>query len=667
MPIKTKRQIIDLRNQINEHNHRYYVLDEPSIPDAEYDQLMRQLQQLEADFPNLVTPDSPTQRVGSEAQSAFSKVQHISPMLSLNNAFTDKEVIGFDEKIREQLQINKIEYVAEPKLDGLAVSLRYQQGILTQAATRGDGNIGEDVTLNIKTIRSIPLKLTGDFPDEIEIRGEVVMPKLGFEKFNQQQRLKNKKTFSNPRNAAAGSLRQLDARDTAKRPLSFYSYAIAGYDDNLLPQDHFAILEKLKSWGLPVANEICLISNIEAGLTYYQDILARRQDLNVDIDGVVYKINHIPYQQQIGGLSRAPKWAIAHKFPAQEVITQLLDIEVQVGRTGVLTPVARLKPVEVAGVIVTNATLHNQHEIKRKDIQIGDYVVIRRAGDVIPEVVSAVLEKRSNEVKSFKMPDKCPVCDSKVIHETMSSCSSGLICSAQLKQAIKHFSSRKAMDINGFGIKIIEQLVDKKLISNIADIYQLEPQQVIDLERMGEKSAKNLLNAIEKSKYTTLEHFIYALGIREVGESTAKNLVQHFTNFELIKAATREELQQVTDVGEIVAESIVNFFAEQENIDIIKRLQTAGIYWDEVQVAQTNEHNLSGKTFVITGTLASFTRAEIKNGLTELGAKVTNSLSKKTDFLIVGDKPGSKLEKAKALKVKIINDLELMELLQTGL
>jgi len=666
--MKIQEQITQLRKTLNEHNYYYYVLDEPRIPDSEYDYLMRELQALEAQHPKFVTPDSPTQRVGATPLSAFAEVVHTIPMLSLGNAFEDKEVRDFEKRIRERLGGVKIEYVAEPKLDGLAVSLRYENGLLVKAATRGDGSRGEDVTQNVKTIKSIPLSLRGnDFPDVLEVRGEVFMPKAGFEKLNQQQITKGDKTFANPRNAAAGSLRQLDSRITATRHLNFLSYAIGVVEGATLPNNHNDILHCLQTWGLPIPIYIQLVQGIPGCLNYHQDILAHRKALPFEIDGVVYKVNSMEQQEILGFVSRAPRWAIAHKFPAQEVMTQLLDIDVQVGRTGALTPVARLAPVSVGGVTVTNATLHNQDEIRRKDVRVGDTVIVRRAGDVIPEVVRVLPEKRPDNTQPFDLPNKCPICHADVAREegeAVIRCTGGLFCPAQRKQALQHFVSRGAMDIDGLGEKLIEQIIDGNLVNNIADIYTLSHEQWAGLERMGDKSAANIIKALDNSKTTTLMRFLYALGIREVGETTARTLAQHFGTLEKLKEATNPDLQKVPDIGPIMAKHIVAFFREAHNLEIIQRLQEIGIHWTEEEPATTTAQSLVGKTFVLTGTLSQMTRNQAKARLQALGAKVSGSVSQKTHIVVAGEKAGSKLEKAHALGIKVIDEAALIVLLQ---
>ncbi len=667
IPKKIQQQTIQLRHTLNEHNYYYYVLDDPHIPDSEYDRLMQELQALELKYPTLITPDSPTQRVGAAPLTAFAEVIHSLPMLSLGNAFENKEVYHFDKRLRERLKVGRVEYTAEVKLDGLAVTLRYEKGLLVQAATRGDGSRGEEVTENVRTIKSIPLRLRGDdYPPVLEVRGEVFMPKAGFEKLNQQQAIKGERIFANPRNAAAGSLRQLKIHITATRPLRFLSYSVGLVEEaQLLPNKHNEILQCLQKWGLPISRETKVVNGIQGCLDYYQNILTRRNDLPFDIDGVVYKVNDIEQQEQLGFVSRAPRWALAHKFPAQEALTQVLDIDVQVGRTGALTPVARLAPVNVGGAIVTNATLHNQDEIKRKDIRIGDTVIVRRAGDVIPEVVRVLLEKRPENSSLFVFPTQCPVCRSDVTRakdEAVARCTGGLFCQAQRKQALEHFASRRAMNIEGLGEKLIEQLVENHLVNTIADIYSLTHEQWAHLDRMGKKSAKNIIQALEKSKSTTLTHFLYALGIREVGESTAQLLAQAFGTLENLMSASEADLQKIPDIGPVMAKQIVHFFQQPHNLEVIQRLQ-ALIHWPENKPSTKTTQTLIGQTFVLTGTLTRMTRNEAKQCLEALGAKVSNSVSKKTICVVAGEKAGSKLEKAHALGIKVIDEEELMGLL----
>lgn len=660
-----KKEVEKLREQIDEHNYRYYVLDDPKISDVEYDRLFQHLKKVEDQHPELITPDSPTQRVGAAPLREFAQVQHKIAMLSLENAFTNENMTAFDQRIRERLGArtdikSDIEYCCEPKLDGIAMSIRYKNGLLIQAATRGDGETGEDVTANIKTIKMIPLRLRGnDFPRIFDVRGEIFMSKKGFEQLNKQAEKKGGKTFANPRNAAAGSVRQLDPRITASRPLELYCYGIGVVEDYDLPEKQNEILECLNKWGLRVSPLIKVVHGVDGCLDYYKRMAAERNKLPFEIDGVVYKVNNIAEQKKLGFVTRAPRWAIAHKFPAEEVRTKLESVEFQVGRTGALTPVARLKPVHVHGVTVSNATLHNMDEINHKDIQVGDTVIVRRAGDVIPEVVGVDKAHRHKDAKKIVLPKHCPVCQSaieQVEGQAVARCTGGLICPAQRKETIKHFASRRAMDIEGLGDKLVEQLIDTKLISSVADIYELTQDQLENLERMGKKSAQNLLEQIEKSKNTTFARFLYALGIREVGEATAKALAMHYRNFHALQSASEESLQSVPDIGPVVAAHIAHFFHEPHNRNIINKLIKAGVHWQEVQ---ENKHlPLMGKTFVLTGTLSDMPRDEAKERLEKLGAKVTGTVSSKTSFVVVGADPGSKYDKAKELGVPILEDKE---------
>jgi DNA ligase (NAD+) len=668
IPQSVQQQASELRHTLNQHNYYYYVLDEPRIPDSEYDKLLRRLQDLETQYPQLITPDSPTQRVGAKPLSAFEPVQHQIPMLSLGNAFNSDEVSDFDQRVCERLKVSQVDYVAELKLDGLAISLRYERGILVRAATRGDGYQGEDVTQNVKTIKAIPLRLQDEnYPPVLEVRGEVFMTKQGFYKLNEQQRANNNKIFANPRNAAAGSLRQLDSRITATRPLHFYSYAVGVVEQAQLPEQHYDMLQQLKSWGLPVSPLTQVVWQVEGCLDYYQHILQQRDELDFDIDGVVYKVNNLAAQKKLGFVSRAPRWAIAHKLPAQEALTQVLAIEVQVGRTGALTPVARLKPVNVGGVTVTNATLHNIDEVRRKDVRVGDTVIVHRAGDVIPEVVRVELTQRPADTTLFEMPMTCPVCDSKTVRiegEAVIRCSGGLFCAAQRKQALEHFASRRAMDIDGLGRKIIEQIVDKSMVNSLADIYSLSHAQWAGLERMGDKSAANLMNALQNSKQTTLARFLYALGIREVGEATARLLAQQFGQLDKLMQATVNELEAINDVGPVMAKHITSFFREPHNIEIIAQLKAHGIQWAEHEVQQAETLPLQGKTIVLTGTLQNMTRDEAKQRLQHLGAKVSASVSSKTDLVVAGEKAGSKLDKAQKLEIEVLDEAQFLDFLK---
>ena len=660
-------RIAQLRAEIEQHNYRYYVLDDPSIPDVEFDQLFRELQTLETQHPELLTADSPTQRIGVTPIKSFAEVQHRTPMLSLNNAFSEDEVRAFDTRIREALGVAEVEYAVEPKFDGLAITLSYRDGMFVRGATRGDGSTGEDVTENLRTVRTIPLKLRKPIKD-VEVRGEVLMFKRDFVKLNDAQRAKGEKEFANPRNAAAGALRQLDSRITASRRLSFFSYGIGFCDGVKLPDQHDQQMALLQQWGVPVAQQHSVVRGLEGLLAYYRELGAARARLPYDIDGVVYKVNSIAQQQQLGFVSRAPRWAIAHKFPAEEATTTLLDIEVQVGRTGALTPVARLAPVFVGGATVTNATLHNEDEIRRKDVRIGDTVVVRRAGDVIPEVARVVIERRPRDAREFAMPAVCPVCGSHVVRledESVSRCTGGLFCPAQRKQALRHFASRRAMNIDGLGEKLVEQLVDAHIVSNPAALYKLGLLAVINLERMGEKSAVNLLAAIEHSKHTTLARFIFALGIRNVGETTAKDLARHFGSLDNLLAADLESLQQVHDVGPVVAQSIADFLAEAHNREVIEQLRACGVHWPEQPSQPAVALPLSGQTFVLTGTLAALSREAAKEKLEALGAKVSGNISKKTSYVVAGTEAGSKLSNALKLGVAVLDEQQFLALLES--
>ena len=662
-------RIDTLRQTLNQHSYQYYVLDNPSIPDADYDALYRELQVLEQQHPDLITADSPTQRVGAAPLDKFGQVTHQIAMLSLDNAFDAADFQAFYQRMADRLdQQVEFSFCAEPKLDGLAVSIRYEDGLLVQAATRGDGYTGEDITSNIKTIRAIPLKLQGDYPPVLEVRGEVFMPLDGFEKMNDKARLAGDKVFANPRNAAAGSLRQLDPRITANRPLSFYAYAVGAVTDPALllnSKSHYARLQQLKSWGLPVCPEIRLVAGAEAALAYHADILQRRASLAYEIDGVVLKVDDLLQQQNLGFVSRAPRWAIAFKFPAQEKTTRLLDVEFQVGRTGSVTPVARLEPVSVGGVTVSNATLHNQDEINRLGIKIGDNVIIRRAGDVIPQIVAVVLAERPQDARDIVFPTECPVCGStteRVEGEAVTRCTGGLFCGAQRKEALKHFVARKAMDIEGLGDKLIEQLVDEQLVQSPVDIYRLDMPALVGLERMGEKSAMKLLAAIEQSKQSSLPRFIYALGIREVGEATALNLAQHFRSLDALRAASLEQLLAVADVGSVVAGQILHFLAEPHNQTVIDGLIAVGVQWPDIAEKAQTAQPLAGQTLVLTGTLIAMGRDEAKEKLQQLGAKVAGSVSAKTSAVIAGDNAGSKLAKAEELGVAVWTEQQMLDL-----
>ncbi len=666
-------EVAQLSQQLNQHNYLYYVLDDPQIPDAEYDRLLQRLKQLELDFPQLQAMDSPTQRVGAEPLSAFGSVAHEVPMLSLDNAFDAGDMRDFNKRLHERLgrpQEQVIAFACEPKLDGIAVSLLYRDGVLVRGATRGDGTSGEDITQNVRTIPSIPLRLLGQgYPEVLEVRGEIYMPKAGFEAINERARAQGDKPFVNPRNAAAGSLRQLDPRITAERPLQMCAYSVGWVEreDDPLPDEHTELLYALNRWGFLINREMAAVEGIEACLDYYQSLAGKRSQLAYDIDGIVFKVNSRELQQQLGFVSRAPRWAIAHKFPAQEEMTRLLEVEFQVGRTGAVTPVARLEPVFVGGVTVSNATLHNRDEIERLGIRVGDTVVIRRAGDVIPQVVSVLRERRPSDASEIHFPDHCPVCESPVEtldDEVVARCSGGLICGAQRKEAIKHFVSRKAMDIDGLGDKLVEQLVDQQLIDGIADLYSLESDRVAALERMGDKSAQNLLAAIEASKSTSLARFLYGLGIREVGEATARNLAKHYGKLEALQQADQEDLQSVDDVGPIVAHFIAEFFQQPHNLEAIEALRAAGVHWPDQQPVQAESLPLAGQTYVLTGTLEQLSRAEAKNKLLDLGAKVAGSVSAKTHCVVAGPGAGSKLTKAQDLGLDILDEAGLLVLLR---
>ena len=658
-----------LQQELARLEHAYYVLDQPLVPDAEYDRLYRELLELEAQHPDWVTPDSLSQRVGGAPLKEFMEIKHSVPMLSLNNAFEESELIGFDRRCREGLGLDRVEYACELKFDGLAISLRYENGVLVQAATRGDGASGEDVTSNIRTIRAIPLRLLGpNLPKVIEVRGEVFMHRTDFEKMNKMAAANGEKEFANPRNAAAGSLRQLDSKITAKRPLSFFAYGLGALEPSQwLPSTHSELLNQYESLGLPVCRERRVVDSLEGLMTFYTEIAAKRQQLPYEIDGVVYKVNSFAEQAQLGYVSRAPRFAIAHKYPAQEEITTVLGIDVQVGRTGAITPVARLAPVLVGGVTVTNATLHNEDEVRRKDVRIGDTVVVRRAGDVIPEVVSVVLDRRPVNAQVFIMPTRCPVCEShieRLSDEAVARCSGGLFCAAQRKQALLHFAQRRAMDIEGLGDKIVDQMVDLNLVRTPADLYRLGFTALVNMERMGEKSADNLLQSIAQSKKTTLARFIFGLGIRHVGESTAKDLAKHFGDIHALMDAQIDELLMVNDVGPVVADSIMSFMSEPHNREVIEQLLASGIeFQKEERIAAVD---LSGKTFVLTGTLPTLSRDQAKELLEAAGAKVAGSVSQKTSFVVAGSEAGSKLDKATELGIPILDEATLLIMLDVG-
>ncbi|KAI3597023.1 DNA ligase (NAD(+)) [Cupriavidus necator H850] len=679
-PEAAAKRVAWLRDELDRHNYQYYVLDAPTIPDAEYDALFSELQALELEHPELQTPDSPTQRVGGEPLSAFDSVRHRVPMLSLNNGFAADDVLNFDRRCAQGLgrtapaageqdlfsAADAVEYACELKFDGLAMSLRYEDGRLVQAATRGDGETGEDVTVNVRTIKAIPLKLRGQAPAVLEVRGEVFMYRGDFNKLNERQAEAGEKTFVNPRNAAAGSLRQLDPRITAKRPLSFFAYGLGELQGVDRPPTHSVMLDGFAALGLPVCKDRAVVKGAQGLLDFYRDIGQRRDALPYDIDGVVYKVNALAEQERLGFVSRAPRFALAHKFPAQEMTTIVEDIEVQVGRTGAITPVARLKPVFVGGVTVTNATLHNEDEIRRKDVHIGDTVIVRRAGDVIPEVVGVVTERRPADARAFVMPTACPVCGShieKLEDEAIARCTGGLICAAQRKQALLHFAQRRAMDIEGLGDKLVEQLVDQGIVRTPADLFKLGVAKLAALERMADKSAANLVVAIDASRETTMNRFIFALGIRHVGEATAKDLARHFGKLDALMAADEAALLEVNDVGPVVAQSIAHFFAEPHNVEVIEQLRAAGVHWAESEPVAKAPAPLSGKTFVLTGTLPTMSREDAKELLEAAGAKVAGSVSKKTDYVVAGAEAGSKLDKAEALGVPVLDEAGMLALL----
>ncbi|NCI17237.1 NAD-dependent DNA ligase LigA [Cronobacter muytjensii] len=666
-----EEKLTQLRTTLRHHEFLYHVMDAPEVPDAEYDRLMRELRALEEAHPELVTPDSPTQRVGAAPLTEFSQVRHEVPMLSLDNVFDEASFLAFNKRVQDRLKsTDALVYCCELKLDGLAVSLLYENGLLVRAATRGDGTTGEDITLNVRTIRAIPLKLRGDnIPARLEVRGEVFLPQAGFEKINEEARRTGGKVFANPRNAAAGSLRQLDPRVTAKRPLTFFCYGVGLLEGGELPRSHMGRLQQFNAWGLPVSDRIRLVETPEEVLAFYHQVEADRPTLGFDIDGVVIKVDSLELQEQLGFVARAPRWAVAFKFPAQEQMTTVREVEFQVGRTGAITPVARLEPVQVAGVLVSNATLHNADEIARLGLRIGDKVVIRRAGDVIPQVVNVVLSERPDETRPVVFPAQCPVCGSdveRVEGEAVTRCTGGLICGAQRKEALKHFVSRRAMDVDGMGDKIIDQLVEKEYVHTPADLFRLTAGKLTGLERMGPKSAQNLVNALEKAKETTFARFLYALGIREVGEATAAGLAAHFGTLEALINATIDDLQKVPDVGIVVATHVFNFFEEESNRAVIRDLtEEVGIHWPAPQVVKAEEIDspFAGKTVVLTGTLSQMSRDDAKARLAALGAKVSGSVSKKTDLLIAGEAAGSKLAKAQELGIEVIDEAEMLRLL----
>jgi DNA ligase (NAD+) len=667
---KAQARVNDLRVLLERYAYSYYVLAAPEIPDIEYDRLFLELQSLEGRNPELITKNSPTQRVGTAPQLAFKEVNHLAPMLSLGNAFNEGGVLEFDRRCRQLLEKDHIEYVAEPKLDGLAVSLTYEDGQLVKAATRGDGSRGEDVTQNVRGIRSIPLRLRGnDWPASLEVRGEVYMPLEGFLRLNNEQRMMDQKLYVNPRNAAAGSLRQLDPRISAMRPLEIFCYGIGAIETGKLPETQIDTLELLKKWGLRTNLEVLLANGAQGCLDSYSRMLERRETLGYDIDGLVYKVNSHLDQQRLGALSRSPRWALAHKFPAQEELTRVLHIDIQVGRTGAITPVARLDPVFVGGATVSNATLHNRDEVERLGIRVGDTVVIRRAGDVIPEIVSVVTEKRPAKTSQYCFPSRCPVCDSEIISDdngTTLRCSGGLFCAAQVKESIKHFASRRAMDIEGLGSKIVDQLVDIGIVRNVGDLFDLDINTLESLDRLGRKSAENLMASIRSCRKTTFPRFLFALGIMHVGEATAQALAANFSTLDSLIAADQEVLEQVPDVGPVVAGSLIHFFAQDYNREVINRLQRAGIAWAQEAGNDMSKGPLAGKVVVVTGSMIGMTRDEVRATLIQLGAKVTSSVSNKTDIVIAGDEPGGKLAKAKDIGVPVLLESEFRQLIQTG-
>jgi DNA ligase (NAD+) len=668
-----EKKIESLRDEIRYHNYRYHTLDDIEIPDAEYDRLMRKLQRLESEHPELVTQDSPTQRVGAEPSDTLQTIQHRLPMLSLDNVFSEDELREFHRRVAGKLEFedgaDDLKYAAEPKLDGAAVSLLYENGVLVRAATRGDGTTGEDITHNVRTIDSIPLRLLGTgYPSTLEVRGEVFMPLAGFEAYNKKARAAGEKTFVNPRNAAAGSLRQLDPRLTAERPLDMYVYSVGLVEGGDLPDHHSEIIDQLQAWGLKTCPERRVVSGVSGCLAYYAEIGNKRNALGYDIDGVVYKVDSLALQRELGFVSRAPRWAVAHKFPAQEELTTVEAVEFQVGRTGAVTPVARLDPVFVGGVTVSNATLHNIDELHRKDVRVGDTVIVRRAGDVIPEVVSVIKSRRPSQAARVNLPKLCPVCGSHVRREdgeAVARCTGGLFCKAQRVEALKHFVSRRAMDIDGLGAKLIEQFVEEDRIRNPSDIYRLDRDELAERERMGEKSAENLIAAVESSKSTTLPRFLYALGIREVGEATAANIAAYFGSLPAIIEASTDDLIKVPDVGPVVARRIRDFLDEEHNLEVIRELEALGVHWVDTDPMQvTGDGLLSGKTFVITGTLPNITRDEAKAMIQKEGGKVTGSVSSKTSYLLAGDSAGSKLSKAEKLGVEVIDLVALRRMLE---
>jgi DNA ligase (NAD+) len=666
---KAAARVAKLKETLERYNYRYHALDDPEVPDAEYDRLMVELRGLEAEYPDLLSPDSLTQRVGAAPVAAFGTVKHRVPMLSLDNAFSDEEVRDFDRRVRERLgREEPVRYSAEPKLDGLAVSARYESGSYVQGATRGDGETGEDVTLNLKTLKALPMRLRGaHVPRVLEVRGEVFMPRAGFERFNEQALARGEKPYINPRNAAAGSLRQLDPRMTAARPLDIFIYALGVVEGGELPGRHSEMLKALRTFGFKICPQSRIVEGVEGLTEYYREIGALRPKLPYQIDGVVYKVDDLDLQRRLGFVSRAPRWAIAHKFPAEEALTTVRGIEFQVGRTGALTPVARLEPVFVGGVTVSNATLHNMDELTRKDVRVGDTVVVRRAGDVIPEVARVLLERRADpDAPTISLPTKCPVCGSPVVREAdqaVARCTGGRrVCAAQRKEEIKHFASRRALDIQGLGDKLVEQLVEQNWIKTPADLFDLKAAKLEELDRMGERSAGKLAAAITAAKHTTLPRFLYALGIRDVGEATALALAQHFRSIEALRGATEDEVQRVQDVGPVVAQQVARYFLDPDNSAMVDGLLEAGIDWPEPAAPEVDTA-LSGKTFVLTGTLEGMTREQAQEAIVAAGGKVSGSVSKKTHYVVAGAEAGSKLDKARKLGVPVLDEAELAKLL----
>ena len=675
IPDDVLREYEHLKDALNQHNHRYYVLDDPSVPDSEYDRQMRALQAIEAQYPELLSEDSPSQRVGGKALESFTQVRHTVAMLSLENAFSDVELEDFDRRVKDRLNYaalknpTEIEFACEPKLDGVAVSLLYENGQLVRGATRGDGSVGEDITANVRTIKSIPLKLRGDnIPSLLEVRGEIYLPRPGFDALNAKAIAAGEKTFVNPRNAAAGSLRQLDSKITASRPLEMCAYSVGQFEAEVTPDSHTHMLETLGGWGFKINEHVVAVTGIAACEDYYSAMAERRDQLTYDIDGIVYKVNNLALQQRLGFVAKAPRWAIARKFPAQEEMTKLLDVEFQVGRTGAITPVARLAPVFVGGVTVSNATLHNGDEIKRLGVCIGDTVIIRRAGDVIPQIAKVILEKRPEDAQVIVFPERCPVCQSSVKRaegEAVARCTGGLFCGAQIKEAIKHFASRRAMDIDGLGDKLVELLVDAGSIYSVADLFELKVDQLLGLERMADKSATNLTAAITASKETTLAKFLYSLGIREVGEATAQTLANNFGSLEAVIEADAEQLLDVDDIGPVVAKHIVNFFSNPDNLSIIQALRESGVNWADIDQNAQASQPLKGQTWVLTGGMEIMSRAEAKDRLQALGAKVAGSVSAKTSQVVAGPGAGSKLTKAQSLDIPVLDEAGFLEYLNT--